>query len=113
VEDHTVIVSTIATISGTITLSEADATAVVIAGAYDPASGLSHVVKAGNPSGDNITFTYTIKISSGVDYKVFAQDLTGSFPLQYYVSGAASGAYADATIVNSTTEDVNITLTKN
>ncbi|WP_300461072.1 carboxypeptidase regulatory-like domain-containing protein [Desulfobacula sp.] len=110
--DYAVTVSTIATITGTITLSQADATAIVIAGAYDPATDLVHEVKAAD-SGDSKTFNYTIKITSGVDYKVFAQDLMGTFPLQYYVSGAASGVYADATTVNTTTANVDITLTKN
>jgi hypothetical protein len=113
VEDYVVNVPTITTISGTITLSQADSTAIVIAGAYDPLTGVVHEVRAVN-SGNNQTFTYTIKVKANTDYKVFAQDLTGGFGLRYYASDEPSttGAYADATVVNKDTAGVNITLTK-
>lgn len=111
VTDHAVTLSGIALISGTITLSEADAAAIVIAGAYDGASDLVHQVKA-QDSGDNTTFTYTIKVVTGVDYKVFAQDLTGTFSVKYYVSAGVSGTYAEATDVANTTDNVDIDLTK-
>lgn len=110
---YSVEVPTIATISGIITLSEADAAAIVIAGAYDDATGVVHEVKAQNPSGDNKIFTYTIKVNTVVAYKVFAQDLTGTFQMGYYVDGVTSGAYADAVPVTNTTANVDITLNKN
>lgn len=110
---HVVTVLTGETISGTITLSEADANAIVIAGAYDPDSGIVHQVSTLNPSEDNQTFTYTIKVVTGVGYSVFAQDLTGTFPLKYYISGPDSGTYAHSTPVFAIAEEVYITLTKN
>jgi hypothetical protein len=112
VENYVVDVPTSVTISGTITLSVADETAIVIAGAYDPVTGVVHEVKAVN-SGDNQIFTYTIEVEVGIDYKVFAQDLTGVFSLGYYASDEPSttGTYSQATDVNEDKADVNISLT--
>lgn len=107
--DHNVAVPTIATISGTITLSEADATALVIAGAYDPATDVVHQVVTHNPSGDYKTFTYEIKIKAGVDYKVFAQDMSGTFPLTYY---GPDGTYTNAADVKGDNAGIDITMTK-
>ena len=111
ITNHNVTVPGLATISGTITLSVADATAIVIAGAYDPLTGALHQVGTLN-SGDNKTFTYTITVRSGVAYKVFAQDLALVFPLRYWVSAGVSGSYSQAGDVTDTTPGIDITLTK-
>jgi hypothetical protein len=111
VTDHAVTLSAVAEISGTITLSEPDAGAIVIAGAYDAASDMVHQVKALN-SGNTTTFTYTIKVATGVNYNVYAQDLKGTFPVKYYVSAGVSGTFAQAADVINATVDVDIDLTK-
>jgi hypothetical protein len=107
--DYSVAVPTIATISGTITLSAADATALVIAGAYDPATKVVHQVVTHNPSGDDKTFTYDINVKGDVDYKVFAQDMSGTFPLTYH---GTDGTFANATDVKGDNADIDITMTK-
>jgi hypothetical protein len=107
--NHAVVVPGTATISGTITLSEADANVLVIAGAYDPVSKVVHEVVTHNPSGDNQTFTYEIKVTADIAYKVFAQDMSGTFPLTYHGS---DGSYANAADVTNDTTGVTITMTK-
>lgn len=111
--DYAVVVPATAVISGTITLSASDANAIVIAGAYDPLTGVVHEVKTENPSADDQTFTYSIQAKSGVDYKVFAQDMLGTYPLKYYAADQAqtTGNYAQSTVVINTNTGVDITLT--
>ncbi|MFH2093474.1 MAG: carboxypeptidase-like regulatory domain-containing protein [Pseudomonadota bacterium] len=112
IANHNIVLPTSATISGTVTLSEADADAIVTVGAYDPATGDLHEAKT--QTVDNISFTYAIEVKAGVAYKVLAQDLTGTFALKYYASDQANttGTYAQATNVTNDTTGVNITLTK-
>ncbi len=110
--NYAVVVKANAVISGTITLSEADSSAMVIAGAYDPVKKLVHEVRAVD-SGSHTAFTYSIKVKSGVNYKVFAQNIDGTtFPLQYYIDGTTSGTYSQATDVQGTQTNINIKLTK-
>jgi hypothetical protein len=107
-----VVVPTSPVISGTITLSVADATAIVLAGAYDPATGSVQRVRAANPSGDNKIFTYEIKVNTGVAYNVFAQDLFGTFPYRYYVSAGVSGTHSEATDLTAPQSGIDILLIK-
>jgi|GEM_PF-1794709 len=113
ISGKTVTVPTFAEISGTITLSEASASAIIVAGAYDAASNQVEQAVVTNPSADNKTFTYTIKVKTGVAYKVFAQDLMQSFPLKYYGGADTPVAYAAAVDVTNSQSNINITLTKN
>jgi len=101
-------------ISGTVTLSEAGPDAIVIIGAYDPGTGVVHQVKAQNPNEDRKTFTYAVNVTAGKAYKVFAQDLSGSFGIAFYAAGQdqTSGTYDQATDVSGGTSDVNMTLTR-
>jgi hypothetical protein len=109
-----VTVSAPALISGTVTLSEAGPGANIIAGAYDPAANLVHQVRTHNPGGDLRTFTYSIQVTAGKLYKVFAQDLSGTFAMKYHAAGQdqTSGTYDQATDVPGGTADVNMTLTR-
>ncbi|NWH05646.1 carboxypeptidase regulatory-like domain-containing protein [Desulfobacter latus] len=112
ITDKVVIVPTFAVISGTITLSEASADAIVVAGAYDPVTSEVEQALVTNPSGDNMTFEYTLKVKTDVAYKVFAQDLTLTFPIKYYFDGEEAVDYAQAADVTNTQNGINIPLTK-
>lgn len=109
-KDYTVTIPTFEVISGKVTLSEADADAVIIVGAYDSVNDDLFQVKA-EDSGDNTVFTYSIKVKPGIGYKVFAQDLSLGFTTKFWASGG-SVAYDAAEDVTNTSENIDINLTK-